>query len=660
MRALRVSHSGVVDAWRARERCLTRLGHEVHLISATTWNEFGAEVPLRPQPGEQVTGARTLGRHPALFLYDPRPLWRALGEDWDVIDIHEEPYALSTAEIVLLRWLRRQRAPYTLYSAQNIDKRYPPPFRWLERWSLRHASGVSVCNREAGAIVERKGYPGRASVIPLGLDLAHFTPSSSGPRGRDGSIVVGYAGRLERHKGVHVLLEAMARDARLHLRAAGHGAEHDGLVARAVDLGLSDRVVFTGAVGQADLPDFYRSLDVLAVPSLTTDSWVEQFGRVAVEAMACGVPVVASNSGALPDVVSDAGLLVPPGDSAALATALIQVGSDQALWADLRRKGLERAAAMSWDRVAAAYASMYGLATHASSGADARRGLDVIVVAYGAPELLAEALAPVRDLDVTVVDNSSSPAVREVVERFCATYVDPGRNGGFAAGVNEGLRRRRHTDGDVLLLNPDAVVTFEAVTELQRALATDPGLASVGPSQTDAAGTPSRVTWPFPTPGRTWLEAIGLSRLNRGADFVIGSVLLLRGEALAHVGGFDEGFFLYSEETDWARRATLLGWRHAEIPSAVAVHVGAATSTDAQVREARFHASLERYLRKHYGPVGWAVARAGQIAGSAARAAVLPGERRAAALTRLSLYLRGPMRMSRPGGLSTQEGVAHA
>jgi glycosyltransferase involved in cell wall biosynthesis/GT2 family glycosyltransferase len=660
MRALRVSHSGVVDAWRARERGLTALGHEVHLITAASWNEFGAEVSLRPKSGEHVTGARTLGRHPALFLYDPRPLWRALGEDWDVIDIHEEPFALCTAEIVLLRWLRRQPAPYTLYSAQNIDKRYPPPFRWLERWSLRHASGVSVCNREAGAIVERKGYPGRSSLIPLGIDLAHFVPPPTARPACDEVITVGYAGRLERHKGVNVLLDAVARDERLHLRAAGAGPDHDALVARAADLGISDRVVFSGAVGQEGLPDFYRSLDVLAVPSLTTDSWVEQFGRVAVEAMACGVPVVASNSGALPDVVSDAGMLVPPGDSAALATALIEVGSDEALRAHLRRQGLERAAATSWDRVAAAYASMYDLATHASSRADAHRGLDVVVVAYGAPELLAEALAPVRDLDVTVIDNSSSLRVREVAQRFGATYVDPGRNGGFAAGVNEGLRRRRHPGGDVLLLNPDAVVTTEAVGELRRALAADPGLASVGPSQTDAAGAPSRVTWPFPTPGRTWLEAVGLSRLNRRPDFVIGSVLLLRGEAIAHVGGFDEGYFLYSEETDWAHRASLLGWRHAEVPTAVAVHVGAATSTDPRVREVRFHASLERYLRKHHGTVGWWLARSGQVVGSAARAAVLPGTRRAAARTRLSLYLRGPVKVAGPEGLTREEVVAHA
>src|SRR6185312_8835456 len=104
------------------------------------------------------------------FLYDPRPLWRALGEPWDVIDIHEEPCSLAAAEILLLRALRRSRTPYILYSAQNIDKRYPPPFRWIERRALARAGGASVCNRAAALILQRKGLSRPAAEIPLGVD----------------------------------------------------------------------------------------------------------------------------------------------------------------------------------------------------------------------------------------------------------------------------------------------------------------------------------------------------------------------------------------------------------------------------------------------------------------------------------------------------------
>src|SRR5215210_1728213 len=116
MRVLRVFHSAVVDAWRARERQLRLTGAEVDLLTARRWNEGGADVWLDPRPDEPVRGVRTWGRHPALFVYSPLPLWRALDGHYDVIDIQEEPFALATAEILLLRKLRRQRAPYVLYS----------------------------------------------------------------------------------------------------------------------------------------------------------------------------------------------------------------------------------------------------------------------------------------------------------------------------------------------------------------------------------------------------------------------------------------------------------------------------------------------------------------------------------------------------------------
>jgi GT2 family glycosyltransferase len=391
------------------------------------------------------------------------------------------------------------------------------------------------------------------------------------------------------------------------------------------------------------------------VPSLTTDTWVEQFGRVALEAMACGTPVVVSDSGALPDVVDGAALVVPERDPAALAKALQQATSDAVVRAQLRLDGLRRARASSWEEVTQAYERLYELATHdsapdraASRTSDsgpalARRALEVVVVAYGQPALLSRALSPIEGLRTTVVDNSSLPEVRAVVERGGAHYVDPGRNGGFAAGVNEGLRRV-DPGADVLLLNPDAVIDLPGIERLRSALASDGTLASVGPAQFDATGRPSRVAWPFPTPSGSWVEAVGLGRLRR-SSYVIGSVLLLRREALDHVGPFDERFFLYSEETDWAHRATRLGWQHRVVDDVHVEHEGAATSTDDARREGHFRASQEIYLRKHHGSAGWQVARAGNIVGAVVRACLLKGDRRRAARDRALLYARGPTRL---------------
>jgi GT2 family glycosyltransferase len=125
---------------------------------------------------------------------------------------------------------------------------------------------------------------------------------------------------------------------------------------------------------------------------------------------------------------------------------------------------------------------------------------------------------------------------------------------------------------------------------------------------------------------------------------VIGAVLLLRWDALSQVGLFDERFFLYAEEVDWQRRALALGWRSAVCDEVVASHIGAGTSDDPLRREALFHAAHETYIRKWYGRRGWWVYRTAACLGAAARAAVLPGGRRAEARRRALLYLRGPRR----------------
>lgn len=674
MRVLRVSHSAVIDEWRGRERALTAAGLDVALLSSRHWHAGGTEVSLEPRSGEQVMGVPTVGRHPALFLYDPRPIWRALGERWDVIDIHEEPFALATAEILLLRALRRRsrRTPVVLYTAQNIRKRYPVPFRWLERWALGVASGISACNAEAARIVESKGFAGRARVIPLGVDQQRFKPtdaaSTPSPVGRvatrsdayrdpaPNTIVVGFLGRLVPEKGLLVLLDAVAGNPRLRLRVGGSGPLGAELEQRAAAAGIAGRVEFLGPVDPDDVVAFYRSLDVLAVPSLPTPQWTEQFGRVAVEAMACGVPVVSSDAGALPDVVGGAGIVVPAGDASALAGALAEAGGPRA--AELRASGLVRAEECSWTAVGRDYIDLYHSVVHEASGPASTVGVEVIVVAYGSPELLRRALEPLVTLPLTVVDNSSMPEIAAICAEVGVRYLDPRRNDGFAAGVNVALADRQQPGADVLLLNPDAVISAQDVAVMQHALRAHADLASVGPAQVDDHGRPARVDWWLPSPSGTWLEALGLARLRRDPTYVIGSVLLLRAEALEQVGDFDERFFLYAEEADWAYRAHRLGWRHAGVPEARAVHVGAGTGGDPRRREAHFHASQERFLRKHYGALGWQSARLAQWLGATARAILLPGERGTAARRRAAIYRLGPVRVEARFRTPITEGTA--
>jgi len=284
------------------------------------------------------------------------------------------------------------------------------------------------------------------------------------------------------------------------------------------------------------------------------------------------------------------------------------------------------------------------------------RPLAVVVVAYNSPDALHAALQPVQQVFRTiVVDNSSSPQVAAA----CGSgveYLDPGRNLGFGAAVNLALGALDvfATAGyDVLLLNPDAQINPDIIRELQNALFLQDNVGAVAPRQVSPGSrTEQRVAWPFPSPARAWFEAVGLGgQLLHRHDFLTGSVLLLSGQAVREVGGFDETFFLYAEETDWQRRAADAGWRRVLQDDLLATHVGGGTSSDESHRERLFHAGQETYIRKWFGSSGWASYRTAVIIGCLIRYLANPGSERPAIARRLRLYLIGPKRAlaSNPG-----------
>jgi GT2 family glycosyltransferase len=274
--------------------------------------------------------------------------------------------------------------------------------------------------------------------------------------------------------------------------------------------------------------------------------------------------------------------------------------------------------------------------------------IHVLVVAYGKADDLDRCLSALAEaVPITVVDNSSSPEVAAVSETHGATYVDAGGNLGFAAAVNAGVASiAAPLPAGILLVNPDALVSPACIRSLADALSTHRRAAAVAPRLVDEQGASERVAWPFPSPWRAWLEAVGLGRIGARRTFVIGAVLLVRSAALEEVGPFDERFFLYAEETDWLKRAAQLGWTSVVVPSAIAVHRGAGSSDDDERREALFYAGQETYVRKWYGGAGWAVFRLGAALGALARALLLRGPRREAARRRVRLYVQGPRRVA--------------
>jgi glycosyltransferase involved in cell wall biosynthesis len=249
----------------------------------------------------------------------------------DIVHIDEEPYNLATWHAL---WhARRSEARTLFFSWQNINRSYPLPIRWGERWVLRGVDYAIMGTKSAAEVWQAKGYQRPMAIIPqFGVDPAVFSPEGRARQG--GSFKVGFVGRLVTEKGGADLLEALARlDGVWQLDVVGDGPQKAALQEQARRLRIADRVTF-GTLPSLRMPGFYREIDVLVVASHTRENWKEQFGRVIIEAMACEVPVIGSSSGAIPDVIGDDGLIYPEKDVAALTERLRRLSHD----AELRRR----------------------------------------------------------------------------------------------------------------------------------------------------------------------------------------------------------------------------------------------------------------------------------------------------------------------------------
>lgn len=343
MRVLMISKALIAGAARRKVEALAAQGVDLTVVVPPYWrDDAGRKLPLEPGRAEGyrlVVEPLAFNGHFHYHFY-PRLAARMREVRPDVVHMDEEPYNLATWQAF---WLaRRHGARPLFFTWQNLPRRYPPPFRWIERSCYAAAAGAIAGNAEALDVLRQKGYGGPAWVIPqVGVDPQIFYRRPAAPSAL--AFTVGFCGRLRPQKGVHLLIEAVAAlgdGARLEL--LGWGQEEPRLRALAAARGLGGRFIIHSALPSERVPDFLSRLDVLALPSLTFPNWKEQFGRVLMEAMACEVPVVGSDSGEIAHVIGDAGLLFPEGDVAALTASLRRLRDDHALRRDLGWRGLTR------------------------------------------------------------------------------------------------------------------------------------------------------------------------------------------------------------------------------------------------------------------------------------------------------------------------------
>lgn len=316
-------------------------GHDVALFSFTGPNlecesqfDQGSLYSLNLDPQFPVMSSPI---KKALTYLRSLPLLRRIVRQWqpDVVNAHYASSYGLVAALARLRPLAISVWGHDVYDWPKSSFLHAAMMRWL----LNSASMV-LSTSHAMKVVARKFTVRQIVVTPFGVDIEKFSPAEDrSTHGRKGVICIGTVKTLQEKYGIEYLIRAFALliaragGEHVHLHIFGDGRLRGYLESLADELDLSSHVTFHGRIPQDDVPDAFRRLDVAVFPSVYES---ESFGVAAIEAQACGLPIVASQVGGLPEVVvhGSTGLLVPPRDIKSLADAIWRIISSD----DLRQR----------------------------------------------------------------------------------------------------------------------------------------------------------------------------------------------------------------------------------------------------------------------------------------------------------------------------------
>lgn len=362
-RLLVVSHPAVVSVNQEVYRELARRGWEVTIVLPDRWRHEYSDVDVVPQALEGMESSLrptriALRGRPQRHFYLANCAALSADARPDVAFLEAEPFSLPAAQ-----WgftLNRLGLPFGVQSYENIDRHLPLPVRWLRSRVLRDAAFVAARSDSAAELARAWGAKGEVGLAPPAVP-----PWASVPTPAERRFTVGYAGRLVPSKGLTDLLAAVRRlDAPVDLMLIGNGEMRAQLDGQEIP-GSSVQVI--DDLSHEQMASGYAQLDVLVLPSHTTPTWKEQFGRVIIEALWCGVPVVGSDSGEIPWLIglTGGGLVFPEGDDESLARQLAKLREQPALRRQLAETG--RSAVERLFSVPAATDSLEGMLVRAST-----------------------------------------------------------------------------------------------------------------------------------------------------------------------------------------------------------------------------------------------------------------------------------------------------
>lgn len=368
MKVLVASHTYIVDLNCEKLRILAHLEPDlqVTVVVPKLWRPGGVQnQTIIESKGQQQGNFRVVpisnfsqNNQPLLtFGADIIPLLQNFRPD--IIQVEQGAKSLGYAQLITLNRLLGLKAKNVFFTWWNLPYTNKFPIGWLENYNLNNTDGLISGNQDGLDILREHGYTGKAKVMPqLGVDEQLFSPSPQPELAQELEIkpdefIIGFVGRFVEEKGILTLMEAVAqiKDLPWKLLLLGRGTLKETILAVAKKAGIEKKLILVESVAHAQVFRYINLMNVLVLPSettykiktLTAVGWKEQFGHVLIEAMACKVPVIGSNSGEIPHVIADSGLIFPEGDAAALKNCLLELMQHPHLAQNLAQKGYERA-----------------------------------------------------------------------------------------------------------------------------------------------------------------------------------------------------------------------------------------------------------------------------------------------------------------------------
>ncbi|MEB3341023.1 hormogonium polysaccharide biosynthesis glycosyltransferase HpsO [Okeania sp.] len=367
MKILIASHTYIVDLNREKLRALAQLepGIEVTVVVPRRWNPKGVqsqivETQFLDEGSFKVVPISNFSENNQALLTFGLDLVSLLREfKPDIIQVEQGSKALTYAQFITFKKLLGLKAKSLFFTWWNLPYTLKFPISLLENYNLKNTDGIVAGNKDGEDILRDRGYKGPIKVMPqLGVDETLFKPEPQvelkdnlGIKPDD--FVVGFVGRFVEEKGLLTLTKSLAalQEKNWKWLLLGRGELKETLLETATKLGIKDRLIFVESVPHDHVQKYINLMNTLVLPSettyrfktLTSVGWKEQFGHVLIEAMACKVPVIGSDSGEIPHVIGDAGLVFSEGNVEELRDRLMQLMEQKELAESLGEKGYEKA-----------------------------------------------------------------------------------------------------------------------------------------------------------------------------------------------------------------------------------------------------------------------------------------------------------------------------